>query len=99
MADFCMPSLGADMEDATVVEWLVQPGSVIKRGDIVAVVETDKGAIEIEIFEDGVIDQILVHVGDTAAVDTVLATLHHEGEAPTPARELHEPAVSTMTSW
>jgi len=95
MVDFRMPSLGADMEDATLVEWLVQPGSVVKRGDIIAVVETDKGAIEIEIFEDGVIDQILVQLGEMAQVDTVLATLHHEGEDQTPAREPRAPVAAT----
>ena len=48
-----MPSLGADMEAGKLVEWLVKPGDAVQRGDIVAVVETQKGAIEIEIFEDG----------------------------------------------
>ena len=55
-----MPSLGADMEAGTLVEWLVKPGDRVKRGDVVAVVETQKGAIEIEIFESGQIAQILV---------------------------------------
>jgi hypothetical protein len=50
---FHMPSLGADMEAGKLVEWLVKPGDTVKRGDVVAVVETQKGAIEIEIFEDG----------------------------------------------
>ena len=57
MAEFRMPSLGADMEAGTLVEWLVKPGDRVKRGDIVAVVETQKGAIEIEIFETGKIEQ------------------------------------------
>jgi pyruvate dehydrogenase E2 component (dihydrolipoamide acetyltransferase) len=43
-----MPSLGADMEAGTLVEWLKKPGDAVKRGDVVAVVETQKGAIEIE---------------------------------------------------
>ena len=38
-----MPSLGTDMEAGTLVEWLVQPGAHVKRGDIIAVVETEKG--------------------------------------------------------
>jgi predicted deacylase len=53
MGVFTMPSLGADMEAGTLVEWLVKPGDTVKRGDMVAVVETQKGAIEIEIFEEG----------------------------------------------
>ncbi len=50
-----MPALGADMEAGTLVEWLKQPGDAVKRGDIIAVVDTEKGAIEIEVFEDGVL--------------------------------------------
>ena len=38
-----MPSLGADMEAGTLVEWLKQPGDVVQRGDVVAVVDTQKG--------------------------------------------------------
>lgn len=53
MSVFRMPSLGADMEDGKLVEWLVAPGDHVARGDIIAVVETQKGAIEIEIFEPG----------------------------------------------
>src|SRR3954453_2716144 len=63
MIDFRMPSLGADMEDGTLVEWLVKPGDRVKRGDVVAVVETQKGAIEIEIFNDGVVAELAVTIG------------------------------------
>ncbi len=67
MVDFRMPSLGADMEAGTLVEWLVKPGDRVKRGDVVAVVETQKGAIEIEIFEAGKIEQILVDLNSQGA--------------------------------
>ena len=63
MGEFCMPSLGADMETGKLVEWLVAPGMPVKRGDIVAVVETQKGAIDIEIFEDGMLEQLLGEPG------------------------------------
>jgi pyruvate dehydrogenase E2 component (dihydrolipoamide acetyltransferase) len=75
MGSFRMPSLGADMEAGTLVEWLKQPGDEVHRGDIVAVVETEKGAIEIEIFEDGRLDKLLVTPGTKVPVGTVLATL------------------------
>ena len=52
MAEFVMPSLGADMEAGTLVEWLKKPGETVKRGDIIAVVETQKGAREVEGFDD-----------------------------------------------
>lgn len=75
-----MPSLGADMEAGTLVEWLVKPGDRVKRGDVVAVVETQKGAIEIEIFEAGRIEQILVDLGKKVPVGTPLAQLTVDGE-------------------
>ncbi|QWG12225.1 2-oxo acid dehydrogenase subunit E2 [Bradyrhizobium sediminis] len=76
-----MPSLGADMEAGKLVEWLVKPGDRVKRGDIVAVVETQKGAIEIEIFETGRIEQILVGLNTEVPVGTPLARIQTELEA------------------
>ena len=81
MIDFRMPSLGADMEAGTLVEWLVKPGDRIKRGDIVAVVETQKGAIEIETFEAGQVEGILVELNSKVPVGTPLARIRTEGEA------------------
>lgn len=75
MADFLMPSLGADMDEGTVVEWLVKPGDVVHRGDIVANVETQKGIIEVEIWEEGVIEEFLVELGEPVPVGTPLARL------------------------
>ncbi|MGH8701582.1 MAG: biotin/lipoyl-containing protein, partial [Burkholderiales bacterium] len=63
MLEFRMPSLGADMEYGTLVEWNVKPGQKVKRGDVVAVVETQKGAVEVEIWDDGVVDQLVVEPG------------------------------------
>jgi len=80
--DFRMPSLGADMEAGTLVEWLVKPGDQVKRGDVVAVVETQKGAIEIEVFEAGKIEQILVGLNTKVAVGTPLARIRTELEGP-----------------
>ncbi|MGB9115742.1 biotin/lipoyl-containing protein, partial [Bradyrhizobium sp.] len=77
-----MPSLGADMEAGTLVEWLVKPGDRVKRGDVVAVVETQKGAIEIEVFEAGKIEQILVGLNAKVPVGTPLARIRTELEGP-----------------
>jgi pyruvate dehydrogenase E2 component (dihydrolipoamide acetyltransferase) len=82
MIEFRMPSLGADMEAGTLVEWLKRPGDAVRRGDIVAVVETQKGAIEIEIFDDGMIDSVIVEPGRKVPVGTVLALVRAPGEAP-----------------
>ena len=64
MSLFRMPSLGSDMERATLIEWLVEPGATVRRGDLIAVVETDKGAIEIEVFINGRLGACLVQLGD-----------------------------------
>jgi pyruvate dehydrogenase E2 component (dihydrolipoamide acetyltransferase) len=85
MSDFRMPSLGADMEAGTLVEWLRQPGDELRRGDVIAVVETQKGAIEIEVFQDGVLEAHLVSPGAVLPVGAAMARISGEGEAPTPA--------------
>lgn len=79
MADFLMPSLGADMETGKLVQWLVKAGDRVKSGDVVAVVETHKGAIDVEIFLDGIIDN-LATLGKEVPVGTVLATVRQLGE-------------------
>ena len=80
MADFLMPSLGADMEVGTVLEWLVKPGDKVSRGDIVAVVDTEKATIEVEIFQTGVVQKIVVPVGEKVPVGTLLAVIITNGE-------------------
>jgi pyruvate dehydrogenase E2 component (dihydrolipoamide acetyltransferase) len=93
VVEFRMPSLGADMEAGTLVEWLVKPGDQVKRGDIVAVVETQKGAIEIEIFETGTIDRILVEVGTKVPVGTPLAVVRTQAKAPVGVEAAAPPIV------
>jgi pyruvate dehydrogenase E2 component (dihydrolipoamide acetyltransferase) len=85
MAEFRMPSLGPDMEAGTLVEWLVKVGDRVKRGDVVAVVDTQKGAIEVEIYQSGQIEQLLVDLDTRVPVGTPLARLRVEGEAPAAA--------------
>jgi pyruvate dehydrogenase E2 component (dihydrolipoamide acetyltransferase) len=90
MGEFRMPSLGADMDEGTVTEWMVQPGDAVHRGDIVAVVDTDKADVDVEIFENGVIEQILVPAGERVAVGTPLAMVRSAapaGTAPPPVPE------------
>lgn len=89
-----MPSLGADMEAGTLVQWLKQPGETLSRGDIIAVVDTEKGAIEIEVFEDGVLDRALVAPGAKVPVGTVLALIRQKGEAPSPPPAPGVPAAA-----
>lgn len=75
MTQFLMPSLGADMEDGTLVEQLIAAGDTVRRGDIIAAVETQKGTIEIEVFEDGFLDKWLVPLGTKVPVGTPIAEI------------------------
>ena len=77
-----MPALGADMEAGIILQWLVKPGDAVKRGDIIAVAETDKGAIDLEIWESGVIEEVVVPPGTRVPVGAVLARVRSEGAAP-----------------
>jgi pyruvate dehydrogenase E2 component (dihydrolipoamide acetyltransferase) len=91
MPEFRMPSLGADMTSGKLVSWHVRPGDRVKRGDIVATVDTSKAEIDVEIFEAGTIGELLVAEGERVPVGTVLATLN--GAAQTvPAAEPSPPA-------
>lgn len=84
MIEFRMPALGADMEHATLVQWNVKPGQKVRRGDVVAVVETQKGAVDVEIWDEGIVDQLVVAPGTQVPVGAVLALLRGEHEAPLP---------------
>lgn len=75
MAEFLMPSLGADMQEATLVKWLVKRGDRIKRGQVIGEVDTAKGVIDLECFQEGVVENILVNEGQTVPVGYALLSL------------------------
>ena len=87
MGEFVMPSLGADMAAGTLYEWCVKPGDTVSRGQVIAEVETDKGVIEVEVWEDGTVGELLVEPGTEVPVGTVLAIIAGEGEAPAKAAQ------------
>ncbi|MFD8722986.1 dihydrolipoamide acetyltransferase family protein [Streptomyces sp. NPDC059629] len=81
MSEFTMPSLGADMDEGVLQEWLVAPGDQVRKGDVVAVVETDKAAIEVECFESGTVGRLLVPAGTRVPVGTPLAEIESRAAA------------------
>ena len=104
MAVFTLPSLGSDMEAGTLVEWLIHPGDNVRRGDVVAVIETQKGAIEIECFEEGKVASLLAQTGEKLPVGAPLARILKHGETPaedssesTPVLEQRASATSLPT--
>ena len=92
MAEFLMPILGADMTAGTLIKWRRNVGDRVKRGDIIAEVETDKGLIDVEVFVSGVIETILVQPGRTVPTGTLLAILREDAEAPVAPRPVEAPA-------
>ena len=77
-----MPILTVDMTAGTLTAWRKRVGEAIKRGDIIAEVETDKGLIDVEVFTTGVIESIRVQAGETVPTGTVLAIIREEAGAP-----------------
>jgi pyruvate dehydrogenase E2 component (dihydrolipoamide acetyltransferase) len=95
MAEFLLPKLGADMTEGRLVEWVKKPGDRVARGEVIAVIETDKANIEVESWVEGVVDEILLEPGEKwYPVGTPLATIRVEGEvAGAPALAAAAPAV------
>jgi len=80
MIEFRLPSLGSDMDKGTLLEWRVQPGDTVKKGDVVAVIDTTKAAIDVECWHDGTVEALLIEPGDEVPVGTVVAVLREAGE-------------------
>lgn len=91
MAEFTMPSLGADMDEGTLLEWLVEPGDLVHKGDPVAVVETAKSTIEVECFETGTLAELLVEPGTTVPVGAPLALIGVSAKKPEHPAEEEKP--------
>lgn len=86
-----MPILTADMSAGTLVEWRKKPGDALERGDIIALVETDKGLIDIEVFTRGVLEKIVVQPGGTVPTGAVLAIIREESPTGMPAPAVAPP--------
>jgi pyruvate dehydrogenase E2 component (dihydrolipoamide acetyltransferase) len=81
MIEFRLPSLGAEMDEGTLIEWKVKVGDAVRKGDVVAVIDTSKSAIDVEIWEEGIVAELLLEPGATVPVGTVIARLRAPGEA------------------
>jgi len=81
MIEFKLPSLGADMDEGKLVQWKVKPGDAVKKGDVVAVVDTSKAAIDVEIWDEGTVYELALEPGETVPVGTVIARLLAPGES------------------
>jgi pyruvate dehydrogenase E2 component (dihydrolipoamide acetyltransferase) len=92
MYEFAMPSLGADMEDGTFIEWHVRPGDSVERGQVVCVVETEKGAVDVEIWESGTMARLVAEPDQKIRVGGLMGVLATAGE------DWHAVAASARTA-
>ncbi|WP_016881432.1 MULTISPECIES: dihydrolipoamide acetyltransferase family protein [unclassified Rhodococcus (in: high G+C Gram-positive bacteria)] len=96
MFDFTLPSLGADMDEGTLTDWLVKTGDNVQRGQAIATVDTVKAAVDVEIWQNGTVHRLLVEPGTTVSVGTALATMLSPGESPPPPQQPSaEPTAGT----
>ena len=70
-----MPALGAGMDVGKIIEWYVSPGDEVHRGGVIAKVETDKANIDVEVFQNGVVEELLVSPGTKVPVGAPLARI------------------------
>ncbi len=81
-----MPALSPTMEEGTLANWLVKEGDVIRSGDVIAEIETDKATMEIEAVEEGTLAKIFVGEGtENVAINTPIAVIAADGEDVTAA--------------
>lgn len=95
LADLVLPRLGETMESGRLVAWLKQPGERFARGDLLLEIETDKTTVEYPALDDGTLVEIVVAVGETVDVGTVIGRYAAAGPAAaaSPAASLSPAAV------
>ena len=67
------------MDEGTLLEWMVAPGDEVKKGQVVAVIDTAKSAIDVEVFESGVVAELMIEPGTLVPVGTPLARIEAQG--------------------
>ena len=101
MANFVMPTLGADMIEGTLVQWKKREGDRVAKGEIIAEVDTEKAAIDVESHATGTIERLLTKPGDKVPVGTVMAVIREDGQpatAPAPVQAVAPPAAAAPSA-
>ena len=92
---FAMPKLGMDMEEGLVAQWMKAEGDVVKKGEILAEIETDKSCVEVEAPCDGTVLKILLPEGEAAACGSAIAVIGAPGE---PIPDLNAPVAEASSA-
>ena len=85
MADVLMPRLSDTMAEGVLSQWLKKQGDPVRKGDVLAEIETDKATMELEAYDEGVLERLLVPEGATVPIGQLIAVIgdgHHVAAAP-----------------
>ncbi len=97
--DILMPALSPTMEEGVLAKWHIKVGDVLKSGDIMCEIETDKATMEVEAVDEGKVLEILVAEGTQGVkVNAVIARIEGEGDAPSKAPAAPAPAAATSAA-
>ncbi|MBU4038855.1 MAG: pyruvate dehydrogenase complex dihydrolipoamide acetyltransferase [Alphaproteobacteria bacterium] len=95
MTDILMPALSPTMEEGVLAKWHVKVGDMVKAGDVIAEIETDKATMEVEAVDEGEVTDILVAEGtEGVKVNTPIARLKDEAGAAAPAAKADAPKAA-----
>src|SRR5438132_1532110 len=86
MSEITMPRLSDTMQEGTIARWLKKPGDEIKKGDILAEIETDKATMDLEAYEAGTLQQIMVQEGETVPIGQPVAVIGSGAAIPQPSQ-------------
>ncbi len=99
MSEVTMPRLSDTMQEGTISHWLKKPGDQVKKGDVMAEIETDKATMDLEAYDAGVLEQILVQEGQVVPIGQVIAVIGSgAGTQSQPAATGSSPASPTQTA-
>jgi len=94
--EILMPALSPTMEEGTLAKWLVKEGDVVKSGQILAEIETDKATMEFEAVDEGTVGKILIAEGTAGVkVNTPIAVLLEDGESLSDAPKAAAPVAES----
>ena len=93
MPSILMPALSPTMEEGKLAKWLKNVGDMVKPGDVIAEIETDKATMEVEAVDEGPLTAILIPAGtENVKVNTPIAVIGEADAAPAPKAEAPKPA-------
>ena len=97
--EILMPALSPTMEEGTLAKWLVKEGDVVRSGQILAEIETDKATMEFEAVDEGIVGKLLVGEGTAGVkVNTPIAILVEDGETAGTAPAPTKPVAATAAA-